>query len=242
MKKFSMCAALVCAGLMSATAQGAYIFHVDIDGSNAGTAVTLNPLFSYGGDTTAYHAASVKSNAVGMNNHNSIYAGNGATQADTYVYSYTPATAGNNWNPAAGTALDSGVHVDDGQVATGAAAGTNGLYNIYATWPQTASVSGGITHYTLTDSLNNVVFDVDIIQNTAQAENLTFGGGGEWVFLATSGLIGTETYTLTQKSSANTFVSMRAAGLLFDQVIPEPTSLALAGLAGLGMLVVRRRS
>jgi hypothetical protein len=53
------------------------------------------------------------------------------------------------------------------------------------------------------------------------------------------------TYTLTQSVTvANTFVSMRAAGILFEPgrvIVPEPASLVMALLAVASMTFHRRR-
>lgn len=198
--------------------------------------ITLDPNFSFGGDTTTA-SDSVSSIAVGVDMFGSLFGGDGSA-VDTYVYTYDVAALGDNLPLAAGTALN-----DDGGFASGIAAGASETYNVYATWPITNNVSGGDTTYTLEDDMGGTLFTFSLDQNTINGfvdpNGATFAGG-EWVLLGTADLDGSKTYTLTQESGAATFVSMRAAGVLFD-VVPEPCSLALLGLCGMALLPLRRQ-
>ena len=210
----------------SLTAHAAVVIQVDIDGLDDGV-LTYSPNFSFGGDTTSA-SQSAASTAVGLTGGDSIFGGNGVVSPDTYVYSYTPGTDGNNYTPAAGTALN-----NDGDVSTGVLAGGTAVYNVYATWPLSSNVSGGLTSYTLTDGASNL-FSVSVDQvNT----------GNEWVFLGAATLDQSKTYQLIQQAGANTFVSMRAAGVLFDaKAVPEPSGFLVAVLGGTILMVRRRRA
>lgn len=212
----------------SAVSRAAFILEIDTDGLDDG-ALSYNPGFSFGGDTTAA-SSSAASAAYGASGGDSIFGGDGLFDPDTYVYSYSPGTTPDNLVIPAGTDLGGGL------LASGLAGGGAGTYRVYATWPFTTNVSGGDTRYTIsTGGAPDLVVEVD--QN-----NL----GDEWI------LLGDISYTdllapitVTQESQSNTFVSMRAYGLLFEQItpratIPEPSTFALFGL-GLAVLVFRER-
>ena len=224
---FSMLAllGLVCAGQASA----AYLFEIDTDGADDGV-ITYNPRFSFGGDTTTA-SQSAPSLAFGTNGADSIFGGNGVNAFDTYIYNYSPPVDGDNLPIAAGTSLG------EGWVASGLTAGGVGEYFVYATWPFTTNVSGGLVNYNV--ATPGDAFTVQINQNDFDGIGVD-GRGNEWVRLGkinyTSGAI-----TVVQTSSNNTFVSMRAYGLLFEPV-PEPAGLGLIAtglLATFGFL--RRR-
>ncbi len=218
--------------LCCTAAQASYVLEIDIDGLDDGV-LTFSPNFSFGGDTTSA-SQSAPSPAVGMTGGDSIFGGNGTTLPDTYVYRYTPGTDGDNRALAGGTPLN-----NDGNVASGVAAGASGDYAIYATWPFTANVTGGPTRYELSDGMGPL-FSVDLDQNNAGDPGAPPGAGGEWVYLGTATLDAAATYTLTQSVTvSNTFVSMRGAGILFD-VVPEPASTVTL-LGGLVCLSILRR-
>jgi hypothetical protein len=109
--------------------------------------------------------------------------------------------------------------------------GTPGLYNVYATWNFTDNVTGIPITYSVTT--NGDSFSVQLDQN---------GKGDVWVKL---GVIdySVGSIDVEQFSSANTLVSMRSHGLLFEAVIgPEPSTalLVLGGLTALSMRGRRR--
>ena len=223
MQKLAAAASLLFA---ASPAFAQFVIEVDTDGADDGV-LTYSPNFGFGGDTTSA-SQSVPATAVGLTGGDSIFGGNGLNELDTYLYTYTPGVDGDNLGLAAGTELN-----DDGAVASGATAGTTGFYNVYATWPFTENVTGGATTFTLSDSSNTPLFTTTFSQN-----NL----GDEWILLGGALLDENETYTLSQTAGSNTFVSMRAAGVLFDLApvtIPEPTSVA--AVAGLSLLALRRR-
>lgn len=231
-----ICLAAGLAALVAAPASAAYLINIDTDGADDGV-LTFHPNFGFGGDTTTASQSS-PTTAVGTNGADSIFGGDGANSPDTYTATYTPSVDGDSID-LGGTALN-----DDGDIGSPLAAGGSGVYDVYATWPTTNNVSGGLTTYRLSDGGGDL-FSVAIDQNTVQGyvdptNNQTFAGG-EWVYLGSAILDAGTTYTLYQESGSNTFVSMRSAGYLFDYfAVPEPTALGLLGAVGL-VAAVRRR-
>lgn len=228
--------------LSAVAAQAAFIGEVDSDGLDDGV-VTYSPNFAFGGDTTDA-PASFASPAVGLSGGDSIFGGNGVNFPDTYLYTYTPAIDGDNAALAAGTPLN-----DDGDFASGSVAGAAGIYRVYATWPlinNTNTVTGGVTKFVLTGGGSPhfaEAIDQNTINGTFDPADGKFYAGGEWVLLGTALLDANTTYTLTQTSTSNTFISMRSAGVMFDYAgasVPEPSAIALAGFALFGFGLQRR--
>jgi hypothetical protein len=207
------------------TTQAAYLLEIDTDGLDDGI-LTYNPNFSFGGDTTLA-SQSAASTAFGMTGGDSIFGGDGNLFPDTYLFTYAPDSEADN------LVIPGGTDLGDGNFASGKTGGSPDTYAIYATWPFTSNVSGGLTTFTATTSGDS--FNVSIDQNAGGA-----GSGHEWIKLGeiayTSGPI-----TVTQESGANTFVSMRSAGVLFE-VIPEPSTFALGALGLLALAARRRQS
>ena len=223
MKRIQVIALLAMIALITAGAQAALLLEIDTDGTTDGS-VTFNPLFSFGGDTTAYTKASGTSTAYGTTGGDCIFGGNGSAEFDTYVYTYAPGTDADNLTIAAGQDLGAG------NFASGLVGGGVGMYRVYATWVYTENVSGGLTTYTISTAGASDV-EVKIDQNFK---------GNEWIFIGDifSSDPGAP-ITVTQVAGGDTYVSMRAHGLLFE-MIPEPASMVLLGLGGL-MLRRRRR-
>lgn len=239
--KVKLALSLFAAVVYASTASAGYVLEVDTDGADDGV-LTYHPNFSFGGDTTTASQSSL-STAVGMTGGDSIFGGDGSSFPDTYVYTYTPSVDGDNngTNPVAGQVLN-----QYGTLGSALAAGASGFYSIYATWPHTSNVSGGGTTYTLSDT-NGTVAAITIDQNSAAPpRDVTgdgvpdAGSGGEWIPLFTALLDANTTYTLTQEAGSNTFVSTRSAGILFDRVVPEPTGIVMACLAGLALACRRK--
>lgn len=90
-------------------------------------------------------------------------------------------------------------------------------------------------------SLFAIAVDQNSVNGFVDPANEQTFAGGEWVLVGTADLLADETYTLFQETSSNTFVSMRASGVLFDLTpIPEPGTLAMFGVAVAGLFAVRR--
>lgn len=226
MKRCTNKAILICGAVLALTlpGHGAFVIEIDIDGADDGP-ITYSPNFSFGGDTTTAPTSSA-STAVGLIGADSIFGGDGVDFLDTYQYTYMPVTIGmdaDNTPLAAGTLLNS---LDD--VASGLTAGLSGLYAVYAAWPQTDNVSGGNTLFEMAHDGGMLSASID--QNALS---------NQWIPLGTVSLTEGNSYTLVQTAGSNTFVSMRASGVMFDR-IPEPGSTALLG-AALGLLALRRR-
>jgi hypothetical protein len=229
----TICCSLWCCGLVLAlvalsgpnAARAAFILEIDTDGADDGI-LTFNPNFSFGGDTTTA-SQSIPSTAYGMTGGDSIFGGNGGTLPDTYVYTYDPAVDVDN------LVIPPWQHLGDNNYATGNPGGLPGIYAVYVTWPISSNVSGGDTRFSAATSSDGFVLDFD--QNRGGA-----GTGHEWYKVGeitwSSGPI-----TLTQQpTGGNTFVSMRAAGALFEYVaVPEPSTLVLLVL---GAALAARRS
>lgn len=218
--------AILCAAMMlgaAASSDAAFLLEIDTDGADDGV-VTYNSHFSFGGDTTTA-SQSVTSTAFGTTGGDSIFGGDGVVFPDTYVFTYQPSVDGDN------LVIPIGTDLGNGNTASGMVGGGAGTYRVYATWPSTSNVSGGATRYTLsTAGTTDVIVDID--------QNI---GGGSWVLLGdidysdlSSTILVTQVPTVT-----NSFVSMRAYGLLFELVeqggaVPVPGTLALLaiGIAG----------
>ncbi|MEM7314597.1 MAG: hypothetical protein AAF497_15735, partial [Planctomycetota bacterium] len=198
MKRF-LAVALLSASFCSLSS-AAYIFEIDTDGADDGV-LTFNSGFSFGGDTTTA-SQSAPSTAFGTSGADSLFGGDGGAMPDTYVYRYEPAVDGDNLAVATGTDLG------EGDLASGLAAGGAGTYAVYATWPFTTNVSGGLTRYTVASDDGS--FSVDINQNDADDLMGAAGRGHVWVKLGEIPF-STGAIEVTQEpTAANSFVSMRA--------------------------------
>lgn len=216
--------AAMAAALGFSSAQAAYLIEIDTDGADDGV-LTYNSHFAFGGDTTTASQSS-PSAAYGLTGGDSIFGGDGVTEPDTYVFTYDPSVDADNLAIPAGTDLGGGI------LASGLTGGAPDRYSVFATWPFSSNVSGGDTTFTVTTSGDSFIFSFD--QSGGGA-----GTGDEWIKLGeidwTSGAI-----TLAQEAGANTFVSMRSSAVLFE-VVPEPSTFALAALGLIGLATWRFR-
>lgn len=213
----ALCAAI---SMGSSSLMAAYLIEVDTDGLDNGT-LLYSPDFAFGGDTTAA-SQSIPSGAIGMTGGDSIYGGNGSTFPDTYVYTHSPDSQIDNLIFWGGEALG------DRNYASGATGGGAGTYAVYATWPGTDNVNGGLTHYQIDTTGDSVASSVDQNGPGGLDDGVSFGN--VWVKIGeieyTSGPI-----TVTQTPTSNTFISMRAAGVLFE-LMSEELNEAYTGPSG----------
>lgn len=220
MKHASLYAASALAALWAgSSALAGYIIEIDTDGQDDGV-LTYNAGFNFGGDTSTA-SSSVAATAFGTTGGDSIFGGDGVNLVDTYVFAYSPESQVDN------LFIPAGIDLGEGNISTGAAGGGHGLYRVYALWPYTENVSGGLVNF-------DVVAPGDAFQASLD-QNFR---GDAWVLLGeidyTGGVI-----TVTQRSTSNTFISMRAHGVLF-QAVPTPGAGALFLMAG-GFAARRRR-
>lgn len=162
----------------------------------------------------------------------SVFGGDAVDAPDVYTYTYTPGTDADN------TTFTAGQDLGNGNLATGETGGASGLYNVYATWPVSDNISALPTTYSISgDSLT-----AELVVNQNQAAT---GLGNGWVLVGQVDLSVGNSYVLTQSSGVPpAYVSMRSAGVMFEAagaVIPEPASIMLIGLAGIGLACMRTR-
>lgn len=213
--------ALVALGLVQ-SAHAGYIFEIDTDGLDDGV-LTFNPNFAFGGDTT-FASQSVTALAFGATGGDSIFGGDGVLFPDTYVYTYSPDSQADN------LVIPAGQDLGEGNLGTGLVGGGPGTYRVYAAWPFTSNVGGGLTTYEVSTAGDSFIASLD--QNGGGA-----GRGDVWAFLGDINYSGGP-ITVTQTAGTNAFVSMRAYGVLFE-VVPEPASSMF--LVAAGVLLLRRR-
>ena len=196
--------------VLASAAGAGFIIEIDTDGQDNGV-IVFTPNFVFGGDTTTASQRATAS-VVGGTGGDSIFGGDGSELVDAYVFRYSPDSQADNLVLAPGTDLG------EGNAATGVVGGGPGTYRVYASWPYTENVSGGdVTYKVLT--ANQPVLQQTIDQNNR---------GDAWV------LIGEIEYTVGdirvgQFAGSNTFISMRAYGVLFEKVEDGPPCADVTG-------------
>ena len=195
--------------VLASAAGAGFIIEIDIDGQDDGV-LTFNPNFAFGGDTTTA-SQSATASVVGATGGDSIFGGNGVNDPDAYVYRYTPTEQPDNLVLAPGTPLG------EGNTASGVVGGGLGTYRVYASWPFTNNVSGGDVTFELVTIGDS--FEVSIDQNNR---------GDAWVLLGEFEYTGGD-IRLGQFAGSNTFISMRAYGVLFEKVEDGPPCADVTG-------------
>lgn len=187
-----------------------------------------------------------QSTAPGLDATHSAFGGTAvAPQMDTYTFSYTPGVDADNWD------VPQYKYFGNGLYTTNLPGGQTGYYNVYITWPASTNVSA-LCDIIITSAGGPITL-LNINMNTggtsALAESLVpdplpgtvfLGGNNAWLKIASDVLLtaGT-TYTVTQITHENTYVSMRSSAVMWEfSAIPEPATIMLLGW---GMMALRRR-
>jgi hypothetical protein len=242
--------ALAVAAGVAAHGHAAFI----VEAHSSGKASATNFAIIAGAGNATGATASTKSNAVGLTGTNSIFSSNNtvAGVVDTYQFTYRLGTDADNTVFNAGDALGD-TRIDppgnpggvsaEAQVASGLAGGGSGLYKVFITWPGSGNVNTAGSIITITSDGSPIVLN-PVDQNNAAANGPTpsgSGGANKWLLIGSAPLTSGNAYTVTMVSNADSFVSQRVHGVMWERAIPEPASLGLAGLAGVALAATRRR-
>lgn len=236
-------AALVAVACGAASVQAAFI----VEPGSGGKA---NANFSVADGAPSTSGAGT---AVGLSGSASVFGGSGSD--DVWTFSYTPGVDVDNTVIAAGTVL--GTHridppgnpagvVAEEQVATGLEGGVSGTYKVYTTWIGSGNVDVAGSTFTITSDGAPIVLN-PVDQNAFAPNGPTASGEAgwnKWLLIGTVELTAGNTYTVVQDANNPSFVSQRSAGVMWELQpagIPEPSSIALVGLAAAGLAVVVRR-
>lgn len=242
-KRFAVLSALGAALICSAQAHAGFVAAVDLDPAGSTIPGSLNPNFSFGGDTTAA-SESTPSAAIGLPLHDSIFGGNGSAFPDTYVMSYTPGVDADNFFPAAGSLLGSTTGFGT-EVSSGVVGGGSGLYNVYITVPDSTNVNAAGSIATITgDGAPVVTGPLDLNSGGTGADldagpGFVGGANNAWLLVGTVPLTAGNTYTLTLEANVNSFVSQRLAGVMWEAV-PEPATVTLLAFGTIALIRRRR--
>ncbi len=257
MRRVVLCLSAVVALAALGTAQAAFIVEAD----NVAPAGKANDHFS----SLGHQFSSAASSAAGLIGNQSAF-GNptNATGPDLYTFRYTPGPDADNTVYAPGTLLGNSMATDaDGagaglpayaiasHFASGELGGNSGFYNVYFTAPGSTNVNLAGSTITVNNNAAPVVLNPVDQNNGATGPDTTdptmgahVGGANNlWLKVATVRLTAGTAYTVTVQANANPpdFVSQRAHGVMWERVIPEPSSFALAGLGLLGACLAGRR-
>jgi hypothetical protein len=260
--RFFKCLPAALAGvcLFSLNAEGAFI----VEAHSSGKANATNFAIIPGAGNATGASASTVSSAVGLSGTNSIFGSNNsiAGVVDVYQFSYTPGTNADNTALAAATSLGNSSATDgDGagagvpvyttapQLATGLTGGGSGTYNVYFTGPSSTNVNAAGSQFDITSDSGTVTLNPVNLNDTNTGPDevagapFTGGANNRWLHIGTVSLTAGNTYTVTMTSNADSFVSQRAQGVMWEFVraIPEPSTAVLAVL-GFVLAAFRRRA
>ncbi len=243
----SAIAGAILAALLMSASQAAFIVEADSNGAVTGKA---NANFS----STGHSFSTTPSGAVGLDGDESVF-GNPLAAPDVYTFSYTPGVDADNTIFTTGDVLGDTSAIDaDGvggaapaylpvpQLASGLAGGASGLYKVYLTVPATTNSNAAGSLIDITSDLPTISLD-PVNLNTGGTAPVGGGNGATdaWLHIATVPLTAGNTYSVSLTANAATFVSQRAHGVMWEAVIPEPSTCLLTGLACIGLLAARRR-
>jgi hypothetical protein len=217
MKRFQVVVLLVVIALITASVQAAFIVEPHTSGKAfANFAGTPRYSVTFG-------------TAIGLTATMSAYGSTAAETDDTYVFTYTLGTDADNTVYAAGENLGN-------NLASGLVGGGSSKYNVYATWPASAS-PGLMANMTVTNDGAAVLST----WNQATGQSGSPGGTNAWLLIAGNvDLTAGNSYTVTQVANGSAWTSMRSAGIMWEAV-PEPATMALLGFGGLLLRSRRRR-
>ncbi len=230
--------AFVIAAVMGiASAQAAFIVEAD----NVAPAGKANDHFT----ATGFSLTTTPSTAVGLSGNQSAF-GNPGAAPDIYTFKYTPGTDADNTAFAGYTVLgtdrldSTNTLIPDPQASSGLAGGASGLYRVFITWPASGNVDPAGSVLTVNSDGAPIVLNVNMNSTVANGPTpIGVAGANKWLNIGTVSLTALTQYTVTLSANNASFVSQRVHAVMWEPA-PEPGSLALISVLGVGALLRRR--